>query len=447
MTQTLVNAVDGSRSVAKKRFRFRFVDIAASHPSGDRNTRAVKTYALLFQTQSVEDMRPDPRWIKLAVTEVGILLVVGVGAAVGAELQKERHQIGMDPNAPNFSAFGVDHHGLIVEVNLRQGKTGFANTAAVMDGDFKRHVKKMALVEIRPGFDRGADGGDVLVGQLWFLAGGLAFDAERANGVMWNPTADQSFLQENRQGFKFDQGRVMARGIFSGGRVGLFPPGNIADADPASNGGRAGEVGLVHEHQEIPPAGFMTVQRVRIDEVFAFEKSGHPCPPGAVRDRCSPGFSQGFLGAQFTRGTGIAPDADAQAGGLPLDLRAFPKLNPPERGLGLFIKTGHLVCPSMPKLPKTVKRNRRLSKQTERNRGWWSKRRFDSDPRLQLIIKDLCKRYAQSMPLGAGRRRFSSLFFPFRGRCLTRKRGDLYPIRAELWLDALDGLNRGAYGG
>ena len=256
----------------------------------------------------------------------------------GLQLANQGQKAGVKSRREYLGVLGVKRNALGVEVDIVQGKAGFAKPASLMECDFKRDRhpthRKGQVPFLR---DEGlANGGDIGLGHLEFFRRSVTLDAHPLKRVGRDETAMHGFTHDPRQEPQFSQSRVV-RGMPFGDALNLTRAGgDVVQAELIRDTVRSINIPFGQERVEPLPSVTLRDEGLGAVVMLHFQPNGDPALPAGVRRDGSGGecigrkFAGHRDGALVPEGV-VAPLSTA----LAEKAKAFraPVFDPPEWGV------------------------------------------------------------------------------------------------------------------
>ena len=275
----------------------------------------------------------------------------GALCAGGLQLANQGHKAGVKFRCEYLGMLCVKRDALGGNIDVAQGKAGFAETTSLVKGDFERDRhpphRKGQVAFLR---DQGlADCGDVGLAHLRFFRWPMTFDAHSLKWVGRDEFAVRGLAHNARQEPQFSQRRIMGRVALRDSLYLACAGGDVLQAKRVGDAERTVNLSLGKEGVDPLPSVALGNEGLGAIVVLHFQPGRDPVFPtgiwrdGSGRDSISrkfPGHRDGaFVPESVVPAMSTALGAEAQAFGAPI-------FDPPIRGVFSGINTcasqGHL---------------------------------------------------------------------------------------------------------
>ena len=356
-----VGLMDRCRGVRKILHGLSLCNAGPRQAGRDGYSETVKTGVgiSIFDSNSLQKIMPFARWVFGAL--------IGFGLFIGYKGFKQwnqfrvkyfRHALAaflVEKNHPSAFSFDILFPNLFHRVQV-----GFLQSNAVPSGDQEAVLKKCfeRFIHVADGFFNFIK---LIVRIFRPQLSRIFFQVKFPARVGDRHASVNGLLHNLAEYLQFKNCRISSGAIFAVAVIWFLSPANIVEAMLPGELPRAGDFLFVQKHYDGSPCGKVSFKACGIFSEVLVQKFDYPVFP--FFGRIAGGefsFCQGLLGLHLPGLASIGSDADLTSGALTLNYPCLwiPEFDPPKGAPGLFKKACHLMCPSVPKLPKTVKNNR-----------------------------------------------------------------------------------------
>jgi hypothetical protein len=373
------------------------------HAGNECDTGAMKLQ--MRQTDSLQKFVPGQRH------QLGLVRsIVSHGAAIGSQLLEKWNQHRIQIGRVMFASFATKADLQICEVHVPvHVEPGFRNAAALVQGDLKRHVKKMRpiVMAIWIGlcgqcFDLGADLGDLRLSHFGFFRRGRLLQAELGASVVGDVATRNRLIHDDTQNFQVEDRGVLADAIEAARGRTLPSPSDVALAILPGQVSRGKDFFFFEVKGEETPGEFNALVTARGRGVTKLNVVADPVPSIALVLLDDFGFIARTFVAELAGFLELDADADAESGAFTFclsSLRIAP-FDPPVGACFALIEAGHKrMCPSVPRVHQEGKIKAQNSEAFQSFDPYPYYRGFESLSLRQFICKELGGECALNVPL------------------------------------------------